>query len=307
MARYLLTGGAGFIGSHLARSLLDDGHEVAVADNLATGDARNVPGGAELIEADVGDPKAVAALPGGGWDAVLHMAGQSSGEKSFEDPVLDLHANARSTLLLARWASDNGVPALIHASSMGVYGQPDELPVAEHAPARPLSYYGASKHAAEQILAVDGGVRTVSMRMFSVYGPGQNLADLKQGMASIYLAYLLRGEPVLVKGSLDRRRDLVFVDDVVSAWHAALERPVSGPFNIGTGVATRVGDLVARLVELCGLPPDHPVEVAGETPGDQFEMCADISRARSELGWEPRVSLEEGLGALVAWARGRGG
>jgi UDP-glucose 4-epimerase len=308
VARYLVTGGAGFIGSHLARSLLDDGHEVDVADNLMTGDAANVPDGAELLRVDVGEPAAVAAIEPRGYDAVLHMAGQSSGEKSFEDPVLDLHANARSTLLLARWASEHGVPALLHASSMGVYGQPESLPVAEDAEAEPISFYGTSKYVAEQILRVESersGLRAVSFRMFSVYGPGQNLADLKQGMASIYLAYILRGEPVLVTGSLERTRDLVYVDDVVAAWRAALDRPVSGAFNLGSGVGTTVSDLVWRLIAACGLPAGHPIEVTEGTPGDQFAMVADISRAHSELGWEPRVTLKEGLEALVGWARGR--
>ena len=305
MSRVLLTGGAGFIGSHLAATLLADGWDVDVVDDLSTGDRAAVPGGAEFVEADLGSAEALAALPDRDYAAILHLAGQSSGEKSFDDPLRDLDANARSTVLLAEWALRRGIPVFVHASSMGVYGQPDALPVAETTEPRPISWYGASKLAAERALAVAGdqGLRTVSMRMFSVYGPGQDLTEMRQGMASIFLAMLLRGEPVEVHGSLDRVRDFVFVDDCVAAWRIALERDVRGAFNIGTGVGTSVGDLVAQLIDLAGLPADHPVTSVGTTPGDQTTMVADPARAVLELGWEARTPLRDGLAAMVRWAR----
>ncbi len=305
--RVLVTGGAGFIGSHLARSLLEDGFEVDVADNLHSGRRENVPDGATFHQLDLGQPDAIAQIPSKDYAAVLHLAGQSSGEKSFDDPAYDLDANARSTVLLADWALHNDVPAFVHASSMGVYGQPDSHPVAEDAPTRPLSWYGASKRAAELSLraAAEHGLRTCSLRMFSVYGPGQDMTDLRQGMVSIYLAYLLRGEPVEVRGSLDRVRDLVHVDDVVAAWRAALDAEAGGPINIGSGAGTTVGELIERLISTCGLPTDHPVTEAEGTPGDQFALSADIARARDVLSWAPRTPLDDGLRAMVAWARGR--
>lgn len=303
--RILLTGGGGFIGGHLAHALLADGWAVDVADDLSTGSAANVPASAELLELDLGRLEAVAALPDRGYAAILHLAGQSSGEKSFDDPVRDLDANARSTVLLAQWAIDHGVPAVVQASSMGVYGQPDALPVAEDTPPRPLSWYGASKLAGEHALAVAGraGVRTVSLRMFSIYGPGQDLADLRQGMVSIYLAMLLRGDPVVVKGPLDRVRDLVYIDDCVAAWRAALEGEVTGPVNVGTGVGTSVRELLDGLIAQLGLPADHPVVEAERTPGDQTALVADTTRARDALGWSATTTVQEGLGAMVNWAR----
>jgi UDP-glucose 4-epimerase len=297
----LVTGGAGFIGSKLAASLLADGYGVVIADDLSTGKRKNVPAGAEFVQLDLSRADEVASLPRREYAGVLHLAGQSSGERSFRDPARDFDANARSTLLLAGWALEHGVPALLHASSMGVYGDAGPAPVAEDAPALPVSYYGASKLAAERILAVAAtqGLRTCALRMFNVYGSGQDLANLEQGMVSIYLAFVLRGEPVVVKGALDRVRDLVHVDDVVAAWKLALEQPVSGALNVGTGVGTRVDELLERLFAACGVP-GHRVLAAEPTPGDIHSSVADIERIRDALGWEPRMTLADGLQELTA-------
>lgn len=308
MPRVLVTGGAGFIGGHLAKLLLDDGYEVDVVDSLRTGSHENVPERAGFYELDLGREHAVAGLPDKRYAAIMHLAGQSSGERSFDDPLYDLDANARSTLLLSSWAAEHEVPVFLYASSMGVYGQVETHPVSEGVDLRPISYYGASKYAAEQILSLAStrkpGLRTCSFRMFSVYGPGQNLADLKQGMVSIYLAYLLHGEPVVVKGSLDRVRDFIHVDDVVTAWRMALEQPVSGVFNLGSGTGTRVGEMLTELIAACGHGPDYPIVPGENTPGDQFAVSANIERLRTELAWEPRISLSDGLKALVASVSG---
>jgi UDP-glucose 4-epimerase len=251
----------------------------------------------------------VRELPAGPYKAVCHLAGQSSGEKSFEDPLYDLDANARSTLLLARWALENAVPTFVHASSMGVYGQVGDHPVKELAAVQPISYYGSSKYSAERILQVAArqGLRTVSFRMFNVYGPGQNLADNKQGMVSIYLAQLLRGESLVVKGSLDRIRDFVYVDDVVTAWEMAVEKPASGVFNVGSGLGIEVRTLIAELLAACKLKENYPVHEQEGTPGDVFAVSADISAIKGVLGWEPKVSLREGLTRMVEWASSRQG
>jgi UDP-glucose 4-epimerase len=301
VTRVLVTGGAGFIGAHLARRLRDARYEVVVADDLSTGSAGNVPGGVPLIRVDLGQHGAEQALAGLDVDVLCHLAGQSSGEKSFDDPVHDLDANARSTAILSAWALRTGVSAFIQASSMSVYGQPEQLPMVETGPTSPISYYGASKLAAEQILkiAAGQGLRTVSMRMFSVYGPGQDLTELRQGMASIYLAYMLAGTEIPVTGSLDRERDLVHVDDVVEAWMRAVERPVSGPFNIGTGVATSVADLIRGLADALGLDPDYPIRECAPSPGDQTRARAEISRAIRELDWAPSITLQAGLASLA--------
>jgi len=304
--RILVTGGAGFIGSHLARALIADGHAVDVVDDLSTGRAVDVPEEADLVEADLGARDAVqSALAGRSYDAICHLAGQSSGEKSFDDPCRDLDSNARSTVALAAWALENEVPVLLHASSMGVYGQPAQSPVAEDAPTLPLSWYGASKLAAEKALAVaaGGGLRSVSFRMFSIYGPGQDLDDLRQGMVSIFLAMALSGDPVVVRGPLGRKRDFVYIDDCVEAWVRALHGDgVSGPLNVGTGVGTSINELLDALLGAMGRP-DHPVEEADvRTPGDQYALWADMSHMREQLGWAPAKPLREGLEAMLRWA-----
>lgn len=305
----LVTGGAGFIGSHLCRRLTSLGYEITVIDNLSNGFRENVPPEARFLKLDLTRPEFVQELPAGRYAAVCHLAGQSSGERSFEDPLYDLDANARATLLLSRWALENDVPTFLFASSMSVYGQVNSHPVPESALPRPISYYAASKYSAEQILQVaDGnGIRTVALRMFNVYGPGQNLANMQQGMVSIYVAHLLRGEPLIVKGSLDRVRDFVYVDDVIDAWILALEKPVRGILNLGTGVGTTVRSLIAELLAACGLNEDYPVRQAEGTPGDVFAVSADITLIRKVLGWEPKVSLREGLARMVRWGRAQHG
>jgi UDP-glucose 4-epimerase len=299
-----VTGAAGFIGSRLAYSLIAEGYDVVVADDLSIGKRGNVPADASFVQLDLSREDEVARIPERPYVGVLHLAGQSSGKTSFDDPLRDFDANARATLLLARWSLEHGVPALIHASSMGVYGDCGAQPISEEMPTVPVSYYGASKLAAERVLelAATSGLRSCSLRMFNVYGAGQDLENLDQGMVSIYLAYILRGEPVLVRGPLDRVRDLVHVDDVVEAWKLALTRPVGGAVNVGTGAGTRVDELLQRLFRACGVGDDYPVVEAPGTPGDQRSTIADVSRARRELDWEPRVTLDSGLRELVAGA-----
>jgi UDP-glucose 4-epimerase len=305
--KLLLTGGAGFIGSKIAARCLAAGHEVVVLDNLSTGFRDNVPSGAKFVEADLSKPDFLKKIPAGKYDAVLHLAAQSSGEVSAEDPAYDFAVNAASTILLSRWCVERGVKRFLYASSMSVYGHPESSPVSEIAPCLPLTQYGVSKLASEHALrlADAAGVRVTAFRMFSVYGPGQNMANLKQGMVSIYLAYLLDGKEVPVKGSLARFRDLIYIDDVVDAWLAALgkkETP-SLVYNLGGGKPTKVAELLAALKKACGLPETHPVKELPGTPGDQFGLFADVRRAKAELGFAPKISLDDGLARMVAWAR----
>ncbi len=204
----LVTGGAGFIGSRVASALLERGWTVDVLDNLSTGTAAAVPAGAGFLAIELGRDDTVQQLPNHNYDAILHLAGQSSGEKSFDGPILDHDCNARSTTQLATWALDRGIPRLIYASSMGVYGNAPAAPITEQVPCRPVSWYGASKLAAEQALTVacDQGLQVVALRMFSIYGPGQNLTDMRQGMVSIFLAMLKAKVEPEVRSGLDRIR-----------------------------------------------------------------------------------------------------
>ncbi len=307
--RALITGGAGFIGSRLAAKLIARGDEVVILDDLSTGAKGNVPSGAALIEADISDPKSLGKL-GGRFDAVCHLAAQSSGEVSSEKPLLDFQVNAASTLLLSRWALEKRVRRFLYASSMAAYGQPEKSgPVSESVPCVPLTQYGVSKLASEHILRLAQlrGLETTSFRMFSVYGAGQNMDNLKQGMVSIYLAYVMEGKEIPVKGSFDRFRDFVHVDDVCAAWLSALDRPSTPSlvYNLGSGRATTVRELLEKLLAACGERPGYPAKELPGTPGDQFGLCADASLAQRELGWTASVPLERGLREMADWARAR--
>lgn len=309
--RILVTGGAGFIGSHLARRLLDAGHAVVVVDNLSTGTQANVPAGAEFIELDLARPDFLSALPGGKFDVVCHLAAQSSGPASADMPYADLQANAASTLLLSRWCLEHVVPRFLYASSMAIYGNAEALPVAEGAPCMPVSYYGVSKLTSEHVLrlAAREGLSVTSFRMFSVYGPGQNLGNLKQGIVSIYLAYLLQGVPVPVTGSLERFRDLVYIDDVIDAWLKAVDATATPApaYNLAGGGPTTVRALLTALIASMGLPADYPIDELPGSAADQFGLYADVSRVHTDLGWQPRITLAAGLQAMVAWARSERG
>lgn len=305
--RILITGGAGFIGSALARRLINSGHSVVIVDNLSTGKRSNIPPEADFVELDLSRPDFLTELPSGKFDAVCHLAAQSSGAISAEKPLYDLQANAASTLLLSRWCVEKTVPRFLFASSMLIYGNPSVLPVTEDAPQVPISYYGISKMTSENFLRLASreGLSVTSFRMFNVYGAGQDLGNVRQGMVSIYLAYMLRGVPVPVTGSLERFRDFVYIDDAIDAWESALcmTATPSLSYNMGIGRPTTVRKLLALLIQAMELPIDYPILELVGSPSDQFGLYADISRLQKELNWQPRIDIGEGIYQMVKWAR----
>ncbi|PCI42176.1 MAG: NAD-dependent epimerase [Rhodospirillaceae bacterium] len=307
MARYLVTGGAGFIGSCLSKSLLADNHKVVIADNLSTGKLSNIPKGADFIECDLSKPESMALLPTGRFDAVIHLAAQSSGYIGQKDPHGDMQGNVGSTMLLAPWCLKNETFRFIYTSSMTVYGRKAIAPLDEDETCTPVSYYGASKLASENYLRVfaDEGLNPTSLRLYNVYGPGQNLGNIYQGMVSIYLAYLLKGEELPVTGSFDRYRDFVFVEDVVSAIRCALsvESSPSLAYNVGTGVKTSVQEIITALIDALDLPADYPVQEIAGSKSDLFGSVADVSRIAKELNWRCEVKLQDGLQKMVEWAK----
>ena len=303
--KYLITGGAGFIGSNLSGRLIQLGHEVVIVDNLSTGSIDNIPNKATFVNLDLCDPEFVNKLPRDKFDAVCHLAAQSSGPLSLEIPYADLQANAVSTLLLSRWCLKNRISRFIYASSMAVYGNPKSLPVTEHFKCEPVSYYGVSKLTSENLLrlAEDEGLSTTSFRMFSVYGPGQNLNNRNQGMMSIYLSYLLEGSILPVTGSFDRFRDFVYIDDVIDAWVNAImkSKTPSKVYNLGSGIKTTVHDLIKLLIEELKLRKDYPIEEMKTKKSDQFGLHSDIKRARLDLNFNPKVTIEEGVNKVVQY------
>jgi UDP-glucose 4-epimerase len=303
MANYLVTGAAGFIGAAIAKKLLKDGHKVVTIDNLSTGVVENIPEGTVFIEGDCAEPDVYMKVPHDKYDAIFHIAGQSSGEISFDDPIYDIRTNAESTLLLLKFAQQNGCTRFIYASTMSVYGNKPDKPINEYESCNPQSFYGVGKLASEHYMRIYNqfGINSTSLRLFNVYGPGQNLSNLRQGMVSIFMAQLLDSYSIQVKGSGERYRDFIYIDDVVHAFISCLETKATWNkvINIGTGVRTTVSILVKLLVELSG--QDISVQYKGFTDGDIHGIFAD-NGLMMELMFEQNPITELSVGLEKMWS-----
>ena len=246
MSTVLVTGGAGFIGSHLVEALLARGDDVVVLDNLSTGSRDHVPSDAELFEGDVADAGAVReAFAPRSFDAVLHVAGQASIAKSFDEPERDLRVNVVGTLNVVEQAIASGVPRLVHASSMTAYGEPQTIPTPEIEPCIPVSNYGVTKYASERYVHVAGArddvdLAVTSLRMFNVYGERQSLMNPYQGVLAIFVGNVLRGEPITIHSDGEQTRDFVYVGDVADAWLRVLDDQATAGhvYNVGSGRET---------------------------------------------------------------------
>ncbi len=303
--KILVTGGAGFIGSHVADAFLQDGHEVAVLDSLLTGHARNLNPNARFFEADMRDKARVDAVfaefrP----DAVSHHAAQISVPDSVEDPAFDAQSNIVGGLNVWRAARDNGARRFIFASSGGaIYGDAQPLPLAETQVAAPLSPYGLSKQVFEMYLAqlrAASEMVPVVLRYANVYGPRQG-AKGEAGVVSVFTRRLLNGQPCTIFGDGSMTRDYVFVGDVRRANQLALEKGDEGVFNIATGTQTTTLELFHLVRELLGIDSDPMF--APERAGEVRYSALDAGKARRELGWEPKVELRAGLEQVVAYDR----
>ena len=298
----VVTGVAGFIGSRVAARMAAEGFEVVGVDDLSSGKQSNVPSSIDFIQGNLADTQTISKLPKSA-ELVLHLAGQSSGEMSFDDPVADLEKNTISTLNLIRYGIAINASKLVYASSMSVYGNVPDAPISEDEHVAPLSCYGVGKLAAENYLNVFcKQLPSVSLRMFNVYGPGQDMTNLRQGMVSIYLAQALTSKHIVVKGSLDRFRDFIYIDDVVDAWFrvATLEDIGSNTINIATGARTTVAQVLEAVQSHVA---GTTVEVADSTPGDQNGIYADTTRMRSLLGMSDLVNLADGIKRFSDFAK----
>jgi UDP-glucose 4-epimerase len=305
MKRYLVTGAAGFIGGAIARKLLKQGEEVWTIDNLSTGLIENIPRGVRFIQGGCQDPETIDRLGNTRFDAILHIAGQSSGEISFDNPVYDLRTNTESTLRLIEFGLTNGCSRFIYASSMSVYGEVPDKPISESYETKPLSFYGVGKLASEHYMRIyqGCGLKPTALRYFNVYGPFQNMKNLRQGMVSIFLAQMLRDDYITVKGSKDRFRDFIYIDDIVDNTVKVInEYSTFGKvFNFGTGIKTTVCQLLDKMSKESGLQKE--IVFSGITPGDQKGIVADISLAQKTFGFKCYWLLSHGLAETANWAK----
>lgn len=311
--KVLVTGGAGFIGIHLTKRLLADGHEVFVVDNESNGDPSLIPSAAKYMRGDVTKPDEVEPIFAAGIDAVCHIAGQVSIIKAFSDPVADLRTNTEGTVQILKLCVKHKVPRLLYASSMTLYGDCKVVPTPETEPCAPDSYYGITKFAAERYvhstaerpdLGFDFSV--TSLRMFSVFGPGQSYNNPYQGVLGIFSGNILRGEPITIFGDGEQTRDFIFVEDIVDGWARALVSPKAKGqiINLGGGRSTSINQLADAVVGAFGFAKGgYEIRHAPGRPGEQRAVQADIRKAKELIGWEPRTSFEEGLKKTVAWAR----
>lgn len=304
MKKMLVTGVAGFIGSRVAERMANEGYNVFGVDDLSNGNKKNIPNNIEFIKLDLSDNLSIQKLPAN-CEKILHLAGQSSGEISFDDPANDLKKNTLSTLNLIKYCNKFAVNRFVYASSMSVYGSVTNKPISEDEICRPLSCYGVSKLASEGYLSVyKKKIPSVSLRMFNVYGPGQDMINLRQGMVSIYLSQALNSKKIEVKGSLDRIRDFVYIDDVVEAWYRSViyNEAIGKNINIGTGVATKVKDLLDLISnKLDGIPYFQ----SESTPGDQFGIFANTDLMKKTLKMNKLIGLEEGILKFIEYEKNK--
>ena len=301
--RVLVTGVAGFIGGALATRLACEADVVGI-DNFFNSDPSRLPEGISFIEGDCQDPRVYAAIDGK-FDVIYHVAGQASAAVSYDDPVYDLQTNSQSTLALLDQMNRWECTRLIYASTMSVYGVQPDRPISEQDSCVPASFYGVGKIASEHYLRLyaELGINSTALRLFNVYGPGQNLENLRQGMVSIYLAQALKCGHIEVKGSPKRYRDFTYIDDVVDAFLQCSENSVAYGkiYNVGTGRRMTVEALIAQINSV--LNGDITVSYHDETSGDQFGIFADASLIYQDVGWCSKVAVEEGLQMMVEWAK----
>jgi UDP-glucose 4-epimerase len=298
--RALVTGGCGFIGSHLVRRLLADGHDVSIIDDLTTGRRHHVDGlDVRLTYASIEDRAALReALEG--VDTVFHLAAMVSVPMSLKRPATCLRTNVVGTAEVLEEARARGASTLVFASSAAVYGENDDGVQREGAPSRPSSPYGVSKRAGEQLCAVFDGpdLRTVSLRFFNVYGPRQDPNSSYASVVPAFASRALHGQPIVIYGDGEQTRDFVQVSDVVdAAVHCATDASFRGVANVGTGIGVSVNELARRIVRLAG--SSSAIEHVPARPGDVRHSVASVDRLLAS-GWRPAFDLEEGLKATLA-------
>ncbi len=304
--KILVTGGAGFIGSHVVDTYVAAGHEVAVLDDFSTGSERNVNPAARVFRVDVRELAEVAAAIASFTPAVVnHHAAQSEVPRSVADPGYDAQVNVVGGLNVLRACVDNGVRKVIFSSTGGaLYGEPDIVPVAEDHPIRPLSPYGTSKFAFEQYLATfhrTFGLQFTILRYANIYGARQDFHAEEGRVVAIFAGRMIEGKPLTIDGDGTQSRDMLHVGDVAMANLAALDRGDGGTYHVGTGVPVTVNDLFRKLALLI----EYRLEPRFGPPrkGDVYRIALDSTHAREDLAWQPRITLEEGLRLTVDYFR----
>lgn len=296
--KILVTGSAGFIGSHLASVLDSSGYEVTGVDIRAPLKDRDY----EQLQQDLADWSQVETL--GKYDVIYHIAGHSAGDLSIKNYEQDLKDNVLSTAHIIKLAQLTGTKQIIYASSMAVYGDQPKYPVVETMLPRPNVYYGANKLASEYYLKIANTkeLQTCSLRLFNIYGPGQDIDNFNQGMVSIFVGELIKNKKLEMRGSPDRYRDFLYIDDTVEGLILCLENEkIAGEvINLSSGIQNTLGELVELI--RTKLPFETTLTYGKPSSFDLNRMHGDISKARKLLGFNPKTTLSEGLDIMLEWA-----
>jgi len=310
--RYLVTGGAGFIGSHIVEALIDSGHSVRVLDDFSSGSPSNLgrvrnSASLDVVEGDVRDAALVDRLVAG-MDGIFHQAGFVSVQKSIEQPALSFDINVGGALTVLESARKAGVKRVISASSAAVYGDNERIPLSESGHTNPLSPYAMDKCSIERYATLYHrlyGLETIVLRYFNVYGPRQLPSSPYSSVITVFLDCIRRNEGITVYGDGEQSRDFVHVLDVVQANTRAMHATYNGfgVFNVGSGRETRINKLTEMLMDITDR--HVPVTHGSSRPGDIYRSCANITRANTELGYRPQWELRRGLQSLIGIGKHR--
>lgn len=300
--KILVTGGAGFAGSHIVDTFIAAGHDVVVVDNLFTGSKDNLNPQAKFYEMDINDPKLHDMIEAEGIQAISHQAAQIKVPLSIKDPAIDAHINIMGTIHVLEAARKYGLK-IIFAASAAQYGTPQYLPLDEQHPLNPLSFYGLSKKVDEDYIRMYGelyGVNYTILRYANIYGPRQGRFG-EGGVISIFLEQMIKGQPVNIEGDGGATRDYIYIGDVAQANLIALTSDKNLTVNISTATKVSVNELYQTMKELTGYPLDAthgPARV-----GDIYHSTMSNDLAVAELGWKPQTSLRDGLAKTIDWGR----
>jgi UDP-glucose 4-epimerase len=302
--KILVTGGAGFIGSHVVDTFIQHGYQVVVIDDLSTGRESNLNPAAAFHKLDIRDPKLVEVFETERPDFVSHHAAQMDVRRSIVEPLFDADVNIIGSINLIECARRFAIKRFVYISTGGaVYGEPEYLPCDEGHPINPICQYGASKHTVEHYLymyRVNYGLEYTVLRYPNVYGPRQDPHG-EAGVVAIFTGQMLSGKPVVINGDGEQERDFVYVGDCARANYLAVEKGKSGIFNLGSGKGTTVNEIYTKLKEITAYPlvASHGPAKLGETR----KIYLDASKAQAELGWHQTVDLRKGLEQTVAYFR----
>jgi UDP-glucose 4-epimerase len=301
--KVLVTGGAGFVGSHIVDECLRAGHEVVIMDNLATGTRNNLNPAAKFLELDIRTPELTEILRAEGIEAIIHQAAQSTVPPSIKDPKYDADVNLVGTINLLQAVRDLGLKKIIFAGSAASFGMPEYVPIDEQHPQRPLSFYGLSKKVIEeyfQLFHEMFGTSYVVLRYANIYGPRQGQSG-EGSVISIFTERMLTGKPCIIDGDGGATRDYIYVGDVARANVLALESDINGIFNLGTQTEVSVNEVFAMLSERIGYNQE-PVHGPART-ADIYRSVLANGKILESLPWRPQTTLAEGLQATIAWGR----